>query len=102
VPIDWLNAYIKEVVKVIKRLVPVTPLLVEGSGQLGRQIVVEIEVPKVEGWLKMSAYPSLEGLPSQQMLPEIARLAQPPTQGKVKFQLVMKIWGYDGPSAHFS
>jgi hypothetical protein len=102
VPVDRLNAYIKEVVKVIERLVPVTPLLVKGSGQLGRQIVVEIEVPKVEGWLKMSAYPSLEGLPSQQILPEIARLAQPPTQGKVKFQLMMKIWGYDGLSAHFS
>jgi len=87
------------VAKAVEQSIPVTLILVWESGQVGRQVFVEIEIPKREGWLKMSASPSVEGLPAQQILTNVARVVQPPIQARVKFQLALKVWGYEGPSA---
>jgi hypothetical protein len=102
VDVQETSAYVLQVVEVLKQLIPVRPIPMQEGGQAGRQMIVEIEMPKCEGWLKMSAYPSMEGLPSQQILPEIARIVQPRAMSRVKFQLLINLWGYQGPPAHFS
>jgi hypothetical protein len=99
---DEVVAYINRVVGILEKIVPVTPIRNQGDGSVGRQLIVEIEIPKCEGWLKMSAYPSMNGLPSQQIFSQIAALMQPRCLSRFKFQLMIKLWGYDGPSAQFS
>jgi hypothetical protein len=97
-----LTAYMNKVVEVLEKSIPVAPIPNREDGSVGRQIVMEIEIPKCEGWLKVSAYPSMDGLPLQQVLPQIAALAQPRCLSRFKFQMMISLWGYDGPSARFS
>jgi hypothetical protein len=102
VSVEEFCAYVKKVVEILEKSVPVTPIPVQEGGKEGRQVIVEIEIPKCEGWLKMSAYPSMDGLPSQHILPQIAGLAQPRALSRIKFQLWIDLWGFQGPSANFS
>jgi hypothetical protein len=102
VNIQELGAYINQVGEILKHSVPVTPIPLQGAKQVGRQIIVEIEMPKCQGWLKISAYPSMDGLDSQRILPQIAGLAQPRALSQVKFQLIFSLWGYQGQAARFS
>jgi hypothetical protein len=102
IEVKELTAYINQVVAVVENTIPVTPIQNQGDGSVGRQLVIEIEIPKCKGWLKMSAYPSMNGLPTMQIFPQIATLIQPQCLSRFKFQLMIGLWGYDGPSAQFS
>jgi hypothetical protein len=92
-----LGVYINQVVSVLERGIPKTPITTQESPQVGRQVVLEMEIPKCEGWLKMTVYPSADGLPAHQMLTDIARLVLPPTLSRIKMQLFISVWGYQAP-----
>jgi len=94
-----LSAYISQIGNVVKQIIPAQPIQLRGTGQVGRQLIVEIEIPKSEGWLKMSASPTMEGLPSQQIFSGIGALAQPPAASRIRFQLIFNLWGYQKPRA---
>lgn len=98
-----LVSYIQEIQKAIEEQTPAQPLPAPpGTPHPGRQAVVEIELPKREGWLKMTAYPSMEGLDMLGIMGRIGPLVAPETQAAARFQLYFNLWGYDGPTAHFS
>jgi hypothetical protein len=95
-------AYIKQIEEILRQSIPVQPILLRGVEEKGRQIIVEIEMPKCEGWLKMSAFPAMDGLDTAGILRRIAALAQPQTLSQAKVQLVFSLWGYQGQGAHLS
>lgn len=97
-----LATYLFQILKILADAIPVTPIPLQNISEVGRQVIVEIEVPKCEGWLKMAMYPSMEGLSLEQVLPKMAQLVQPRTASRVKLQLIINVWGYQGPSAQFS
>jgi hypothetical protein len=98
-----LGFYIKEILKILEQSTPVSPLQPPaGFDHPGRQVIVEIDLPKREGWLKMTAYPSMEGINSGVILPQIAALGAPETKSRCKFQVFFDLWGYQGPAAQFS
>jgi hypothetical protein len=96
--------YIKEIVKILEQNTPVNPLPPPpGFSHPGRQVVVEIDLPKREGWLKMTAYPSMDGINSQIILPEIAALKAPEARSRCQFQMFLNMWGGNqGSAAQFS
>ncbi|KAK0114709.1 hypothetical protein ONS95_014193 [Cadophora gregata] len=98
-----LTKYIQDIQKAIEERTPVLPLPIPpGISHQGRQVVVEIELPKREGWLKMTAYPSMEGLDMMGIMGQIGPLVAPETRALTKLQLYFDLWGYDGPTAQFS
>lgn len=100
--VEELGAYIQQILKILAEAIPTTPIPLQDNSEVGRQVIVEVEIPKCEGWLKMAMYPSMEGLSLGQILPEIAQIVQPRTLSTIKFQLIIDVWGYQGPSAQFS
>jgi hypothetical protein len=100
--VDHLNAYIKQIDRLLERLIPVTPIPLPQFGPVGRRLVLQIEVPKCEGWLQISAHPALDGLPTHEILPQIAAFQQPATLSKIKFQLMYDMWGYQDSNSLFS
>lgn len=97
-----LVAYINQILAILAESIPVTPIPLNGSPEAGRQIIVEVEIPKCEGWLKLAMYPSMDGLSLERALPQIAQLVQPETLSKIKLQLFINVWGYQGPTAQFA
>jgi hypothetical protein len=98
-----LVAYTKSIIAIVEQQTPVNPLpVLPGNNHPGRQAVVEIELPKREGWLKMTAYPGLDGINVQAILGQVAALREPEARATTKFQLFFNLWGYQGPEAHFS
>jgi hypothetical protein len=103
VSVDELGRFVEEILKIIEQNTPLNPLPAPpGSSHTGKQVVVEIDLPKCEGWLKMTAYPSMDGINSQLILPQIAALRAPEVRSRCKFQLFVDLWGYQGPAAQFS
>jgi hypothetical protein len=102
VDIDELVAYTKRMEAIVKESVPVRPIPLPGIEEKGRQIIIEIEMPKCEGWLKLSAFPSMEGLDASNLLRQVAATTQPQVISRLKFQMVFNIWGYQGNEARFS
>jgi hypothetical protein len=100
--VQELVAYAQQILKILAEAIPITPIPLQDNSEVGRQVIVEVEIPKCEGWLKMAMYPSMEGLSLEQMLPEIAQIVQPQTLSTIKLQLIINVWGYQGPSAQFS
>ncbi|KAH0563024.1 hypothetical protein GP486_002411 [Trichoglossum hirsutum] len=100
--VQELVAYVQQILKILAEAIPITPIPLQDNSEVGRQVIVEVEIPKCEGWLKMAMYPSMEGLSLEQMLPEIAQIVQPQTLSTIKLQLIINVWGYQGPSAQFS
>jgi hypothetical protein len=100
--VQELVAYIHQILKILAEAIPITPTPLQGNSAVGRRLIVEVGIAKCQGWLKMAMYPSMEGLSLAQTLPEIAQMVQPPTLSTIKLQLIMNIWGYQGPSAQFS
>lgn len=96
------GAYTKRIEEILKQSIPVQPILLPGVGEKGRQLIVEIEMPKCEGWLKMSAFPAMDNLDAPGILGQIAALTQPQTLSQVKVQFVFNLWGYQGQAARFS
>jgi hypothetical protein len=97
--VDFMN----EILKIIEQNTPVSPLQPPpGFSHPGRQMVVEIDLPKREGWLKMIAYPSMDGINSGVILPQIAELRAPEARSRCKFQMFLDLWGNQGPAAQFS
>ncbi|KAH7369599.1 hypothetical protein BKA65DRAFT_2249 [Rhexocercosporidium sp. MPI-PUGE-AT-0058] len=95
--------YVQQIQQVIEQRVPVQPLPpAQGNNHPGRQAVIEIELPKCEGWLKMTAYPSMDDLDIQGIMSQIGPLVAPETRAVVKVQLYFNLWGYEGPTAQFS
>lgn len=98
-----LAEYIKAIVNIVEDQTPVQPLPAPpGSTHPGRQAVVELKLPKCEGWLKMTAYPSLEGIDVQCIMQRIATLHAPEARSEAKLQLYLDLWGYQGSTAQFS
>jgi hypothetical protein len=98
-----LAEYTKQIVKIVEQQVPVNPLPTPpGSTDPGRQAVVEFELPKRAGWLKMTAYPSMDGLDIQGILGKVAALREPDARATVKLQLFIDLWGYKTPETLFS
>jgi hypothetical protein len=102
VRVEDVVAYINSIVAIFERSLPVAPIPLAGVQSMGRQVIVQLEIPKCPDWLKMSATPSMDGLPAQSILPQIAALQQPNALSRVHFQLILDLWGYDGPSTRFS
>jgi hypothetical protein len=104
VSVQEVSGYIKEIVKIFEQNTPVNPLPPPpGFNHPGRQVVVEIDLPKREGWLKMTAYPSMDGINSQVILPQIAALKTPEARSRCQFQMFLDVWGGNqGPAAQFS
>jgi hypothetical protein len=101
-----LSTYISQIGNVVKQLIPAQPIPLQGTSQVGRQLIVEIEMPRCEGWLKMTASPTMEGLPSQQIFSGIGALPQPAgppssssSSSRIKFHLIFNLWGYQKPQA---
>lgn len=99
---EELGAYMNRITKIIADNIPVTPIPLPNSREVGRQIILEIEIPKCEGWLKMVVQPSMDGLSLPEVLPHIAQLQQPQTRSRIKFQMMISVWGYQETSAIFS
>jgi hypothetical protein len=98
-----LSNYIQQIHKVVEQQTPPQPPPAPpGSTHPGRQAVIEIELPKCEGWLKMTAYPSVEGLDIQGIMGRVGALMAPEARAVVKFQLYFNLWGYQRPTAQFS
>ncbi|KAK3642957.1 hypothetical protein LTR56_010554 [Elasticomyces elasticus] len=102
VDVHDLVVYLDRVVEVMAGIVPTTPIPVEGNSDVGRQILIELEIPKCEGWLKLAMYPSMDGLSLGEAMPKIALVPQPSTLSTIKFQLFLNVWGYQGSSGHLS
>ncbi|KAH9222321.1 hypothetical protein DL95DRAFT_508238 [Leptodontidium sp. 2 PMI_412] len=98
---EFIN-YSQEIKQAIEQRIPVQPLPPpQPNAHPGRQAVVEIELPKCEGWLKMTAYPSMDGLDIQGIMGQIGALVAPETRAVVKVLLYFNLWGYEGPTAQF-
>lgn len=103
ISVQEMSGFVKEILKIIEQNTPVDPLRPPpGFSHPGRQIVVEIDLPKREGWLKMTAYPSMDGINSKVIFPQIAALRAPEAGSRCKFQIFFDLWGYQGPAAQFS
>jgi hypothetical protein len=103
VSVQEVSEYMKEIVKIVEQNTPINPLpLSPGFSHPGRQMVVDIDLPKREGWLKMTTYPSMDGINSQAILPQIAALKAPEARSRCHFQMFLDLWGYQGPAAQFS
>jgi hypothetical protein len=95
--------YIKRIQQVVEQQTPAMPIPAPpGSTHPGRRAVIEIELPKREGWLKMTVYPSIDGLDIHGIMSTIGALDEPEARAVTKFQLFLDLWGYQGPNAHFS
>lgn len=98
-----LCEYIKAMVTVVEEQTPVRPLPAPpGNNHPGRKVVVEFQLPKCEGWLKMTANPSLDGIDVQSIMQRIATLPAPEARSVAKLQIYLDLWGYQGPTAQFS
>jgi hypothetical protein len=98
-----LSEYIKSIVRIVEEQTPVQPLPAPpGSNHPGRQAVVEFQLPKCEGWLKMTAYPSLDGIDVQGIMKRVAALPPPEARAVMKLQMYLNLWKYQGPTAQFS
>lgn len=100
--VEELVAYTQRIIKILADNIPVTPIPLPNSREVGRQVIIEIEIPKCEGWLKMAVQPSMDGLSLQQVLPQIAQLQQPQTRSRIKFQMMISVWGFQETSTEFS
>ncbi|KAI9771252.1 MAG: hypothetical protein M1839_002836 [Geoglossum umbratile] len=97
---DALAAYIKQIHGALEALIPV-----QNPGGLnapGKQVTIEIELPRSDSWLKVMARPSAEGLPVQDIGRAVAGVPSPQVRSPVKFQIVENLWGYKGPHPQFS
>ncbi|KAH8749170.1 hypothetical protein BGZ57DRAFT_140114 [Hyaloscypha finlandica] len=100
---EELVDYIQQIHKVVEQQIPPQPLPAPpGSTHPGRQAVIEIELPKCEGWLKMTAYPSMDGLDIQGIMGRVGALMAPESRAVAKFQLFFNLWGYQQPTAQFA
>ncbi len=64
--------------------------------------IIEIELPKREGWLKMTVATSMEGMDIQGIMTRIGPLKLSEANAVLKCQLLLSIWGYQGLKAQFS
>jgi hypothetical protein len=95
---EFVN-YIQGIVEIVEQQTTSTPLPTPtGSTHPGRQVVVEITLPKREGWLQATAYPSMDGLDIQGIMGRIGALRTLETGAMLKFQLYFDLWGYQGPA----
>jgi hypothetical protein len=100
---EELVDYVQQVHKIVEQQTQPEPLPAPpGSTHPGRQAVIEIELPKCEGWLKMTAYPSVDGLDIQGIMGRVGALTAPEARAVAKFQLYFNLWGYQRPTAQFS
>lgn len=100
---EELSNYVHQIHKIIEQQTPPQPLSAPpGSSHPGRQAVIEIEIPKCEGWLKMTAYPSVDGLDIQGIMKSVGALMAPEARAVAKLQLFFNLWGYQQPTAQFS
>ncbi|KAF2007549.1 hypothetical protein P154DRAFT_558740 [Amniculicola lignicola CBS 123094] len=98
-----MSEYIKAILNIVEEQTPVQPLPAPpGFNHPGRQAIIEFQLPKCEGWLKMTAYPCLDGIDVQSITQRVAALPAPETRSVAKLQLYLDLWGYQGPAAQFS
>ena len=95
-----LSTYIQQVHQVVERLIPLENP--SGRNTPGKQLILEIELPQSQNWLKIVAYPSMDGLPLEQLGQAILGVSPPQVRTGVKFQIVESLWGYSSSPGQFS
>ncbi|KAJ8110732.1 hypothetical protein OPT61_g6496 [Boeremia exigua] len=98
-----LAEYVKAIVSIVEQETPAQSLPAPpGVSHPGRQAVIEFQLPKCEGWLKMTTSPTSDGLDIRSLLQRVAALPAPAARSVCKLQLFLDLWGYQGSSAQFS
>jgi hypothetical protein len=97
---DAFGAYIKQIHQALETLVPVQNPA--GRNAPGKQLILEMELPRGDNWLKILAHPSAEGLPLYEIGQAAARVPSPQVRTQLKFQIVENLWGFKGTPAQFS
>ena len=92
-----LSDYIQQVHHAVERLIPV-----QNPDVMGKQLILDIQLPQSEDWLKILAHPSEDGIPLADIGQAIVGVIPPQVRSGVKFQIVESLWGYKGNVGQFS